>query len=1031
MTTHRPDPVPQTDSPAWRQRVAGIACVLTAAGLAWLGLAMPEPVRISAAAPVPDKSVAPAPTAPKPSAPSAPDPAKPADPASPAPTAPGNDGRTGPDGGPAKVFPPDSGAPDDEPPPPAEPRPGEPRRAEPALKTPDVPAPKTGESKDPKSAKTATKPAPKPDPFLPPAKGHSAGLPFGSGTLPEGAGPVVCEVLEGLVDNRSWDVSKAEVRARWRTTALALTEVPTLFSDRAVVLDRAGAFLVTARLPATLPAGKWQVLLRARSAAKLTCDGKPVSEHKFPKIAQNGHEPVPPVPARVRADLRPFQPGQRDVVVEWTSDGKPHEWRLELYVGGRKLRPELGEPAVAVARPGEQFRLLTPTPADADARPLDCEGWETFAAGSRAAMERLDAEVRKIVGAAEEAYWSQRHAVARRFVDGLPRLIVPDTTPGLPANNEVDRFLAVGLTAAKVAPTALLDDHAFLRRVHLDVTGVPPTPAEIAAFLADPAETRRARAIDRLLADDLGWADHWTSYWQDVLAENPGILKPTLNNTGPFRFWIHRALRQNTPMDRFVTELVRMEGSTWYGGAAGFAVATENDAPMAAKAHTLARAFLAIDMTCARCHDAPYQPWKQKQLFGMAAMLGRSTIKLPAGSFVKVAPGGRQPLVKSSIKPGEPIAPEWLLEQIAAGKLPEGVTADPVPGTASTVPAGKADTREQVAAILTSPADTRFAEVLANRLWKRLMGAGIVEPVDDWHGARPSHPALLAWLGRELAGNGYDLKHLARIILNSHAYQRAADPAMAADADVARRHFAGPARRRMSAEQLVDSLFAVAGKRMGCEEITFDPEGRQPVTQCINLGSPRRAWQLNGLAGERDRPALALPIAQSMVDLMSAYGWRETRPESRTVREETLNPLQPMTLANGVVGNRICRASDDGAFTALALTDVTLDKLIDGVVLRVLNRPATTDERAAFAALLSEGFDSRRTGKPAAAPVVDEAYVSWANHLSPEATELKLKQEARARAGDPPTPRLTESWRLRYEDMIWALVNSPEFVFLP
>src|SRR6185369_14006664 len=135
--------------------------------------------------------------------------------------------------------------------------------------------------------------------------------------------------------------------------------------------------------------------------------------------------------------------------------------------------------------------------------------------------------------------------------------------------------------------------------VSLDASGLIPTPAEIRAFLADPPAERRSRAVERLLASP-SWADHWVSYWQDVLAENPGILKPTLNNTGPFRWWLHEAFLDNWPIDRFVTELVLMDGSRMYGGPAGFGMATQNDAPMAAKAQILARAFLGVELACAR-----------------------------------------------------------------------------------------------------------------------------------------------------------------------------------------------------------------------------------------------------------------------------------------------------------------------------------------------------------------------------------------------------------------------------------------------
>ncbi|HVJ45130.1 MAG TPA: DUF1549 domain-containing protein, partial [Luteolibacter sp.] len=129
-------------------------------------------------------------------------------------------------------------------------------------------------------------------------------------------------------------------------------------------------------------------------------------------------------------------------------------------------------------------------------------------------------------------------------------------------------------------PTELASDLDFLRRVTLDTTGVVPSEKEITTFTADTSADKRTKVIDKLLADPR-WADHWTSYWQDVLAENPNIINPTLNNTGPFRWWIHESLEDNKPMDLFVTELVKLEGSDRYGGPRGFGTATQNDSPMA------------------------------------------------------------------------------------------------------------------------------------------------------------------------------------------------------------------------------------------------------------------------------------------------------------------------------------------------------------------------------------------------------------------------------------------------------------------
>src|SRR5262249_20142563 len=142
-----------------------------------------------------------------------------------------------------------------------------------------------------------------------------------------------------------------------------------------------------------------------------------------------------------------------------------------------------------------------------------------------------------------------------------------------------------------------------------------------------------------------------------------------------------------------------------------------------------------------------------------------------------------------------------------------------------------------------------------------------------------------------------------------------------ANSDAAQRLFASPARRRMTAEQVVDSLFAAAGKEIRAEELTMDPEGRRPVTEMQNLGVPVRAWQFTSLSNERDRPALSLPVAQSVVDVLTSFGWRESRQNPLTVREEVSTAVQPMIVANGVVGTRIIRFSDDSALTELALLE--------------------------------------------------------------------------------------------------------------
>lgn len=575
------------------------------------------------------------------------------------------------------------------------------------------------------------------------------------------------------------------------------------------------------------------------------------------------------------------------------------------------------------------------------------------------------------------------------------------------------------LNVASLEVTALSDDLAFLRRVTLDTVGVVPTLEEIEAFQKDTRPDKRALVINRLLAD-ARWADRWMGYWQDVLAENPNILNPTLNNTGPFRWYLHEALSDDRPMDLFVTELLRMQGSERFGGPAGFGTASGNDVPMAAKGTIISTAFLGVEMKCARCHDAPAHDSTQQDLFELAALLETKAVDVPLTSSVpmdKLHEGGRRPLIQVTLQPGSKVEPKWPFQDFAEEAIADTLAENPK------------DSRDRLAALITAPQNERFAQVIANRLWQQFMGRGIVEPVEDWERGKPTHPELLTWLGREFVRGGYSLKNLSRLILNSHAYQRATDQKLTAPSPL----FAAPAPRRLAAEQIVDSLFAATGKPLHTEEVSLDIDGRRDLKNSISLGQPSRAWMLASTSNERDRPSLSLPRIQAVCDVLEAFGWRGARQDPVSKRETDPNALQPAILGNGTVGTWLTRLSEDHGITSLVLEDLPLDQLVDRLFLRLLTRLPTPEEKALYTAHLRDGYDQRRVTPPAAkqAPRYPAKYVSWSNHLDAEANSLRMQEEVAARKGDPATPRLDPAWRARMEDSLWALLNAPEWVFAP
>ncbi len=245
--------------------------------------------------------------------------------------------------------------------------------------------------------------------------------------------------------------------------------------------------------------------------------------------------------------------------------------------------------------------------------------------------------------------------------------------------------------------------------------------------------------------------------------------------------------------------------------------------------------------------------------------------------------------------------------------------------------------------------------------------------------------------------------------------------------------FAGPGRRNMTAEQLVDSLHRSTGKSFDCEDLNLNPAGDRPANQFLDMGKPERAWQLTALSNERDRPALALPIAQSLVDVMTTFGWRQSRQTAATTRDDAASPMQTLILANGIMGTRMVRLSDDSAFTELSLKEMPLDTLLQESFLRVLSRPPSQDEARMFRTVLQPSYAGRKV-KGAESMITTrktDNRVSWSNHLSSEATLIRMEEERRLRMGDEPTKRLTPQFRERFEDVLWAMVNSPEFVVVP
>lgn len=648
-----------------------------------------------------------------------------------------------------------------------------------------------------------------------------------------------------------------------------------------------------------------------------------------------------------------------------------------------------------------------------------------------AALTPGDSEVAAVVPGDPEN--SELVARIRSNDDGLR---MPPTGAGLDAEQiaNLEKWIADGalwpalpISEADIADAPILDDESFLRRVYFDTIGIPPTATEVREFLSNRQPDKRNRIIAQLL-DDERFADHRVSYWLDLLAENPTLLNASLNSTGPFRWFLYDSLRDRKPLDRMVTELLMMRGSPHEGGSAGFAIAAENDSPFAAKGHIVASAFLGIELQCARCHDSPYHSTTQRDLYSLAAMFSRKSVTVPSTSRVPKAffekQKSREALIQATLKPDEPVAADWPFAE-TTGAI-DGPGIDLLMQTPN-------DSRERLAALITTPHNRRFSQVIVNRLWKQLLGAGIVEPVHDWEGREPSHPELLDWLAHQLVSNGYDIRHVMRLIMTSKTYQRAPiGRNLQASAD--QRFFNAPDRRRLTAEQIVDALHAVTNNPIDVEELTFVHDGRRSVSNRLSLGHPTRAWMFGDLKNERDRPSLSLPRARIVVDVLEAFGWTGARQKPITNRETDPNVLQPGVLANGSLTSTLTRATYGSELAELAVRAASAEKLVEELFLRILSRPPSDSERVAFSQALAAGFDTRlipadQVQAPVELPQLP--LVTWFNHLRPDANTIQQELERRVRMGPPADPRLETPWREVYEDIVWSLINHREFVWLP
>ena len=378
------------------------------------------------------------------------------------------------------------------------------------------------------------------------------------------------------------------------------------------------------------------------------------------------------------------------------------------------------------------------------------------------------------------------------------------------------------LPAAAIAKPA--DDETYLRRVSMDLIGLPPTPAEITAFALDPSSDKRAKAVDRLLARP-EFGQNWGRYWRDVILYRRADDRAVLASAA-IGDYLTDQFNKNVPWDQTARSFITATGDVRENGDTGIVMAQFGATPEITA--EVARIFMAIQIQCAQCHDHPFDRWKRTQFHELAAFFpdraqagktGRCSEAFVRSCRRRSGTGGESEECDDS--PGEPRAlharsqrPDREGDADAAGVLchrPEACAG-----------ATDAERRATIARWITSPQDEWFAKAFVNRIWSEMVGEGFYEPVDDIGPDRECNaPETLDYLAKQFVAHQYDVKWLYRTIAATSAYQL----------DSRSRHLPGQTPflancpQMLRADQVFDALVSALG--IDNEKVARDGGGKK------------------------------------------------------------------------------------------------------------------------------------------------------------------------------------------------------------
>lgn len=469
----------------------------------------------------------------------------------------------------------------------------------------------------------------------------------------------------------------------------------------------------------------------------------------------------------------------------------------------------------------------------------------------------------------------------------------------------VDELVANKWERMKIRPSDLCTDDEFVRRVYLDLTGLPPSPEVVQTFMDDPKDTQQKRndLIDSLIGNE-AFVDHWANKWADLLQVNRKYLGT--EGAKSFRDWIRNEVHSNTPYDKFVAKILTASGSNRENPpAAYYKIHRTPEDTMENTTHL----FLATRFNCNKCHDHPFERWTQDQYYETAAYFAQVKRSTDPES-------GNRRIGGTAVEGAKPLYE--IVEDMTEGEVKHDrtgqVTPPAFPFEVDEELSSSPTRREQLAGWITSSKNPYFATSYVNRLWGYLMGTGLIEPLDDIRAGNPAtNPQLLEHLRQEFVESGFDTRHILKLICKSRAYQLSIKTNPYNEDD--RVNYSHALARRLPAEVLFDAIHVVTGSQL----------------------------KIPGVApGTR---ASALPDAG--VKLPSGFLTTLGRPARESSCEcERSSDLQLGGVLALVSGPDVAKAINDPAnLIAKRVGEITDDrKLVDALFMQILNRHATDRE---------------------------------------------------------------------------------------